>query len=138
MGAYNSGMTRTIRFLFVAVVIAAAASALSAQAPAQPAYQPPRTPWGDPDLQGIWPSTDMVGVPFERPQQFGTRLFLTDAEFKARQEQAAKQSQLDVLEFDLEKPPAEIVDVYSVSGNVLTIERTQGRNKQKLVYNRKS
>jgi len=32
---------------------------------------------------------------------------------------------------------AEIVDVYSVSGNVLTIERTQGRNKQKLVYNRK-
>jgi hypothetical protein len=33
---------------------------------------------------------------------------------------------------------AEIVDVYSVSGNVLTIERTQGRNKQKLVYNRKS
>jgi hypothetical protein len=33
---------------------------------------------------------------------------------------------------------AEIVDVYSVSGNVLTLERTQGRNKQKLVYNRKS
>jgi hypothetical protein len=32
---------------------------------------------------------------------------------------------------------AEIVDVYSVSGNVLTIERTQGRNQQKLVYNRK-
>ena len=32
---------------------------------------------------------------------------------------------------------AEIVDVYSVSGNVLTIERTQGRNKQKLLYNRK-
>ena len=32
---------------------------------------------------------------------------------------------------------AEIIDVYSVSGNVLTIERTQGRNKQKLVYNRK-
>ena len=33
---------------------------------------------------------------------------------------------------------AEIVDVYSVSGDVLTLERTQGRNKQKLVYNRKS
>lgn len=32
---------------------------------------------------------------------------------------------------------AEVVDVYSVSGNVLTLERTQGRNKQKLVYNRK-
>ena len=33
---------------------------------------------------------------------------------------------------------AEVIDVYSVSGNVLTMERTQGRNKQKLVYNRKS
>ena len=33
---------------------------------------------------------------------------------------------------------AEIVDVYSVTGDVLTLERTQGRNKQKLVYNRKS
>jgi hypothetical protein len=33
---------------------------------------------------------------------------------------------------------AEIVDVYSVNGDVLTLERTQGRNKQKLVYNRKS
>ena len=32
---------------------------------------------------------------------------------------------------------AEIVDVYSVTGDVLTLERTQGRNKQKLVYNRK-
>lgn len=31
---------------------------------------------------------------------------------------------------------AEIVDVYSVAGDVLTLERTQGRNKQKLVYKR--
>ena len=86
-----------------------------AQAPA-PAYQPSKTPWGDPDLQGIWPSTDMVGVPFERPKQFGTRLFLTDAEFKARQDRRAKQSELDVLEFDLEKPPAEVVALGDVGG----------------------
>ncbi len=31
-----------------------------------------------------------------------------------------------------------VTDVYSVSGEVLTIERTQGRTSQKLVYNRKS
>src|SRR6188768_2956569 len=102
---YNSWMTRTIRILFVVAACAAAASVLSAQAPTPSSYQPSKTPWGDPDLQGIWPSTDMVGVPFERPKQFGTRLFLTDAEFKARQDAAAKQSELDVLEFDLEKPP---------------------------------
>jgi hypothetical protein len=33
---------------------------------------------------------------------------------------------------------ADIVDVYRVTGNVLTLERTQGRNKQILMYNRKS
>ena len=33
---------------------------------------------------------------------------------------------------------AEFVDVYTVSGNELTVLRTQGRNKQTLVYRRKS
>ena len=79
-------------------------------------YAPPRTPWGDPDLQGIWPGTDMVGVPFERPAQFGNRLFLTEEEFKARETQAEKQAKLDVLEFDLEKPPADIVALGDVGG----------------------
>ena len=32
---------------------------------------------------------------------------------------------------------AEFVDIYTVSGNELTILRTQGRNKQTLVYRRK-
>ena len=73
------------------------------------AYTPPRTPWGDPDLQGIWPGTHMVGVPFERPDQFGTRLWLTDEEFKARQAAAERQANLDVLDFDLANPPPEIV-----------------------------
>src|SRR5687767_3580924 len=26
-------------------------------------YKAPRTPWGDPDLQGVWSSDDMEGVP---------------------------------------------------------------------------
>jgi hypothetical protein len=79
-----------------------------AKTPAAAPYSPPRTPWGDPDLQGIWPATDMIGVPFERPAQFGTRLYLTDAELKVREEQAKKQAELDVLDFDIEKPPEEI------------------------------
>ena len=83
---------------------------------AQTPYSPPKTPWGDPDLQGIWPGTDSVGVPFERPERFGTRLFLTDAELKEREQQAAKQGELDVLDFDLQKPPAEIVALGDVGG----------------------
>ena len=75
---------------------ACAAVSLGAQSAAGArTYTPPKTAWGDPDLQGIWPSTDMVGVPFERPKQFGTRLSLTDEEFKQRQKDAEKQADLD-------------------------------------------
>jgi len=105
--------------VLAAAVVALVVVSLSAQAQSAAtvgAYTPPRTPWGDPDLQGIWPGTDMVGVPFERPAQFGSRLFLTEAEFKAREAEAAKQQELDVLEFDLQKPPAEIVALGDVGG----------------------
>ena len=37
------------------------------------AYRAPRTSWGDPDLQGKWPSTHMVGVPMQRAEGLGTR-----------------------------------------------------------------
>jgi hypothetical protein len=41
----------------------------------------PRTPWGDPDLQGLWPSVEMLGVPLERPSKLGEKATLTDEEF---------------------------------------------------------
>jgi hypothetical protein len=33
-------------------------------------YSPPRTPWGHPDLQGIYSNDDETGTPMERPAQF--------------------------------------------------------------------
>ena len=39
----------------------------------------PRTPDGRPDLQGVWANNNMT--PLERPQQFGLRATMTDAEF---------------------------------------------------------
>ena len=47
-------------------------------------WTPPRTAWGDPDLQGTWTSDNAIGVPFERPAQFGERQVLTDEEFAER------------------------------------------------------
>jgi hypothetical protein len=44
-------------------------------------WTPPRTPWGDPDLQGYWPSVAMLGVPLERPASLGDKATLTDEEF---------------------------------------------------------
>jgi len=46
----------------------------------------PMTPWGEPDLQGMWPLNHLIGVPLQRQAQFGERRFLTDEEFAARQQ----------------------------------------------------
>jgi hypothetical protein len=52
-------------------------------------YTVPRTPWGDPDLQGVWSSDDTEGIPRERPLNLGTRLYQSDQEFAARAKQVA-------------------------------------------------
>ncbi|MGH8649316.1 MAG: hypothetical protein ACREUP_08425, partial [Burkholderiales bacterium] len=41
-------------------------------------YTPPKTPWGDPDLQGIW--TDDYATPLQRAARYAGREFFTDAE----------------------------------------------------------
>ena len=61
-------------------------------------YAPPKTPWGDPDLQGVWPGTDMVGTPLERPRDFGARSVLTDQEYAQRQARARNQTNIDSQE----------------------------------------
>src|SRR5688572_24041089 len=49
-----------------------------------PRWKAPRTAWGHPDLEGIWTTDDMRGVPMSRPATFGTRAFMTDEEFATR------------------------------------------------------
>ncbi len=54
--------------------------------PAAPAnWQPPRTSWGHPDIQGVWDPT--TGTPLERPAQYKDREFLTDDEATERERQ---------------------------------------------------
>jgi hypothetical protein len=59
----------------------------SAAARRDPNWKVPRTPWGHPDLEGVWTTDDMRGVPTSRPANFGTRAHLTDQEFAARAKQ---------------------------------------------------
>jgi hypothetical protein len=47
-------------------------------------WSAPRTPWGDPDLQGMWPIDKLNGTPLQRPESFGDRRLLTDDEFTER------------------------------------------------------
>lgn len=44
----------------------------------QPGWTQPKKPWGDPDLRGTWPLSHLISTPFQRPERFGERRFLTD------------------------------------------------------------
>ena len=88
----------TRRITGVALVIAIIGWALSAAAQKATA---PRTPWGDPDLQGVWTSEAELATPFERPREYGDRQLLTDAEFAQRQAQSEQQLDSDNAEFDV-------------------------------------
>jgi hypothetical protein len=50
----------------------------------------PKTPWGHPDLQGVWTTDLEVGVPIERPVELGEKATLTEAEYKQRVEMLKK------------------------------------------------
>ena len=47
-----------------------------------------RTPWGDPDLQGVW--TNATRTPLERPEVLGDRAYLTDEEVATLQARASE------------------------------------------------
>jgi hypothetical protein len=49
-------------------------------------YVVPRTAWGDPDLQGMWPIDRLNGTPVQRPESFGERRLLTEEEYAERVE----------------------------------------------------
>src|SRR5689334_5785977 len=52
----------------------------------------PRTAWGDPDLQGVWPGGPIFAVPFERDPEFGTRATLSAEEAARRNADVDAQS----------------------------------------------
>jgi len=61
--------------LFIALSIATAVSAQTAKPATAPVkkWTPPRTAWGDPDLQGWFTNLQEDGTPLERPDQFAGR-----------------------------------------------------------------
>jgi hypothetical protein len=55
-----------------------------------PSWTPPRTPWGDPDLEGVWTSDAAFAIPLERPSQFAGRSELSQAEYRQRLDRDAR------------------------------------------------
>lgn len=84
----NSSAVRTSGLVGLAILVlsghAAANNGPTCANTTRPALgSVPRTPWGDPDLQGVWSGAEMIGVPQERAPELGTRNTLTEAEFQA-------------------------------------------------------
>jgi hypothetical protein len=87
--------------VFAAAMVAASFTLAGQTAPAasksaaKSSYTPPKTPWGDPDLQGIWPAA--FNIPMSRPANLKDKAELSDEEFaqalKARQQQSANTRQ---------------------------------------------
>jgi len=86
----------------IAIPLSASAQSSSPSRSAAGSSAVPRTPWGDPDLQGGWTSQSELGVPFERPKEFGTRQELTDEEFAKSSDRLRAERERDNAEFDLE------------------------------------
>ena len=71
--------------LAVVVVGIVLSAPLAGQYASPDAWEVPRTPWGAPDLQGIWDSKSTT--PMQRPARFADREFLTDDEIAALEEE---------------------------------------------------
>src|SRR6266853_927034 len=59
---------------------AAATAPAAKTTPTAETWTPPKTQWGDPDLQGTYTSDDYMDTPLERPTAFGERLYFTEEE----------------------------------------------------------
>jgi hypothetical protein len=100
---FNSFLRSIVLLAAIAVFIMPLLMLGQTQTPAKP-YTPPKTPWGDPDIQGLWPGNDMVGTPLERDRNLGTRAFLTEEEFAKRVAFATEQEAIDTAEFVSRNP----------------------------------
>jgi hypothetical protein len=75
----------------------------SASAAARHQARTPRTPWGDPDLQGVWDYKTIT--PLERPQNLAGREFLTTDEADQLEARAARR---------LDEPPDDSVPANTI------------------------
>ena len=74
--------------LFACLALVAALTMIS---PSVASGQPSTTPWGDPDLQGIWDFRTIT--PLQRPEDLADRKFLTEDEAATREQEVVNRNQ---------------------------------------------
>jgi|SRR5690242_18399438 hypothetical protein len=86
------------------------ASAVAKAAPAAKTYTVPRTPDGQPDLQGVWDYRTIT--PLERPKDLGNKAFFTEAEaaqYEKQENQRQNRDLIDPEQGGLQYPPGGVV-----------------------------
>jgi hypothetical protein len=101
-----------------AAVVAAAITALLPAGLAGQSKPIPRTPWGHPDLQGLWNAATLT--PLERPDSVGGRLTMSDAEARGIEQQTASRREQRARPSDptRQAPPVGGDGSTGASGNV--------------------
>ena len=98
----------------------------AAQPPANAGDPAPRTPWGEPDLQGIW--TDPTATPLERPAQFAGQERFTDEQRTALDAQRAA-----LRRFDTRSEAGTPLDVAGAYNAVYQTVKRTGRRTSLIV-----
>jgi hypothetical protein len=94
----SNGLSPVARVVIMAGVVALVPFGIAAAqtapagrpAPAGRAFTPPKTPWGEPDLQGLYSNKTIT--PLERPAQFAGQTELTGEEIAELESRAAARS----------------------------------------------
>ena len=82
-GGIQRGLTVLVAIMLVGAAV------VKTQQSTQGAPSTPKTPWGDPDLQGVWTGSTVTQL--ERPREYAAKVFLTEEEAAALEREAIAQ-----------------------------------------------
>src|SRR6266699_5585000 len=125
----GSMITVAIAGAAVGVVISASITPASAQAPVASATAPApalKTPWGEPDLQGIW--TDETDTPLQRSPKFANQESFTEAQRTELDQQRAA-----MLGRERRAERGTTADVAGAYNDVFTPKKRTGARTSKIV-----
>ena len=128
--SFSGAMIRVaIAGLAVSVAVSLAIPRASAQMPGASGKAPVsalRTPWGEPDLQGIW--TDETDTPLQRSPKYANQEFFTDAQ---REELDRQRSAMRGRERRAER--GTVADVAGAYNDVFTPKKRTGARTSRIV-----
>lgn len=116
-------MTRAAAAVLIAALVLSACRSATGDGPGGAALE---TPWGDPNLEGIW--TDVYQTPLQRPSEYAGREFLTEEEVAALDERRAA-----ILRRDHREPAGSERDVSGAYNAVFETVKPTGRRTSLVV-----